>query len=396
MKSYFDQELENRRAYYSVKYHAMDEQGMKEGIPLWVADMDLPVSPAISEALVQRARHPYFGYTYFPEEYFEAFAHWHKKQFGSDIDVTLVAPAHNVVVGLQLALEMLREPGDGVLVQPPVYFPFYSIIEKAQCTRIDNPLVETDQGYKMDFEDMERKIKEHHVKVMILCHPHNPVGRAWKKEELERLVDICYENHVFILSDEIHSDLIHKGKHLPLYLLNEKAREISASFYSTGKTFNLAAVHSAFALFNSKEKKELYDAMSEKQNRGDANCFGIAANIAAYRRSDAWYEEMMAYIQGNIDYVSTFIQENLSPRIKVRAPEATFLMWLDCRGLGLSQEELGIFFKEKANLLLNEGYIFGQEGSGFMRLNIAAPRYLLEEAMRRLKEAVHELSREKH
>lgn len=394
MKNYFDQELQDRRKFYSTKYKAMDDAGVKEGIPLWVADMDLPVSPAITEAVTERAQHPYFGYTYFPEEYFEAFAHWHKKHYGSNVDPNLVAPADNVVVGLQLALEMLAKPGDAVMVQPPVYFPFFSIIEKTDCIRVDNPLVETDNGYVMDYEDMEKKILDNKVKFFIFCHPHNPVGRAWKKEELEKLVDICHKHNVFILSDEIHSDLVHQGTHLPLYLLNDKAREISAGFYSTGKTFNLAAMHSAFVLFNSKEKKELYDAMSLKRSRGDANCFGIAANIAAYRESDQWYEEMMDYLKGNIDYVSTFINEHLAPKIKVRSPEATFLMWLDCRGLGYSNEELASFFKEKASLFLNEGQIFGKEGSGFMRMNIAAPRYLLEEAMKRLKGAVDGLSRE--
>ncbi|HZK09758.1 MAG TPA: PatB family C-S lyase [Clostridia bacterium] len=384
----FEGTMVDRKTCYSVKYKKMEEEGVKEGIPLWVADMDLPVAPAITEALIQRAKHPYFGYTYIPRKYYEAFAHWQNKRLGLELDIDLISPAHNVVVGLQLVLEMFRQPGDNVLVQPPVYFPFYSMIEKVGCGRIDNPLIETDQGYFMDFEDMEKKIVDNNVKFFILCSPHNPVGRVWNKQELERLADICYRHRVIVLSDEIHCDLIHQGQHIPFSTISDKAKEISIGFYSSGKTFNLAALHSAYVVFHSKHWQEKYEAISLAQNRGDANCFGIEANIAAFTKSEAWYQEMMSYLQGNIDYVEDFITSKLSPKIKVRKPQATFLMWLDCRGLGLNSEELNHFFQEKAKLLLNEGHIFGEEGKGFMRLNIAAPRYLLEKAMEQLKEAL--------
>lgn len=387
----FDDQMVDRRRYYSVKYHKMEEVGMEEGIPLWVADMDLPVSPAISQALIERAKHPYMGYTYIPEAYYSSFASWQKTRLGVDLDAKMLAPAHNVVVGLQLAVEMLREPGDKVLVQPPVYFPFYSIIEKAQCQRVDNPLIERDGDYYMDFEDMEEKIRENDVKFFILCNPHNPVGRVWKKEELERVADICHRHGVTVLSDEIHCDLIHQGQHIPFNQVSDKAREVSLGFYSSGKTFNLPAMHSAYVLFNSDKMKEAYEEISLKQNRGDASAFGIEANIAAFTRSEDWYQSMMAYLKGNIDYVEDFITSKLSPKIKVKKPQATFLMWLDCRGLGMGQEELNNFFQKKAKLLLNDGELFGQEGVGYMRLNIAAPRYLLEKAMNQLEEAIKAL-----
>ncbi len=387
----FNDKMQDRRQYYSHKYKKMEEVGMEEGIPLWVADMDLPVSPAITQALVKRAQHPYMGYTYIPEAYYTSFASWQKKRLGIELDVDLLAPAHNVVVGLQLAVEMLRKPGDKVLVQPPVYFPFYSIIEKAQCQRVDNPLIEEGGDYLMDFEDMEKKIVEEGVKFFILCNPHNPVGRVWKKEELEKVADICHRHGVTVLSDEIHCDLVHEGVHIPFNQVSDRAREISISFYSSGKTFNLPAMHSAYTLFNSQEMKKKYEDISLQQNRGDANAFGIEANIAAFTRSEDWYQEMMAYLKGNIDYVADFVEKNLSPKIKVRRPQATFLMWLDCRELGLDYGEIDDFFQKKAKLLLNDGGLFGQEGQGFMRLNIAAPRYLLEEAMGQLKKAVDEL-----
>ncbi|NLY36581.1 MAG: pyridoxal phosphate-dependent aminotransferase [Tissierellia bacterium] len=388
----FDDHMVNRSTFYSAKYHKMEEVGMQEGIPLWVADMDLPVAPAITQALLKRASHPYFGYTYIPQEYYEAFAQWQKKRLGLDIDVNLLSPAHNVVVGLQLVLEMFRKSGDNILVQPPVYFPFYSIIEKAQCGRIDNPLIETDQGYFMDFEDMEKKIIDNKVKYFILCNPHNPIGRIWTKDELNKVADICHLHGVTVLSDEIHADLVHEGEHIPFYTVSDKAKQISMSFYSSGKTFNLPALHSAYVLFHSKVWKDQYDAISLAQNRGDANCFGIAANIAAFTESEDWYQEMMEYIQGNLDYVTNFINNEFSPKIKVRKPQATYLMWLDCRGLGLSPEALSEFFQKKAKLLLNDGELFGDEGKGFMRLNSAAPRYLLEQAMGQLKSAMDELA----
>lgn len=387
----FDDQMPDRRIFYSAKYNKMEEVGMEEGIPLWVADMDLPVAPAITEALKDRAAHPYFGYTYIPQEYYEAFAQWQKKRLGLDLDVDLLSPAHNVVVGIQLVLEMLRKPGDNVLVQPPVYFPFYSIIEKAQCVRIDNPLIETDEDYLMDFEDMEKKIIENNVKFFILCNPHNPIGRIWNNEELDKVANICHRHGVTVLSDEIHADLIHDGEHLPFYTVSDKAKEISMSFYSSGKTFNLPALHSAYVLFHCQTWKDEYDAISLAQNRGDANCFGIAANIAAFTKCEDWYQEMMEYIQGNIDYVENFIKTQLSPKIKVRKPQATYLMWLDCRALGLSPKELDLFFQKKAKLLLNDGELFGDQGKGFMRLNIAAPRYLLEKAMGQLKTAIDAL-----
>lgn len=387
----FDDQMLDRSAFYSAKYKMMQEVGMEEGIPLWVADMDLPVAPAITQALKERAAHPYFGYTYIPREYFEAFALWQKKRLDLDLDIDLMSPAHNVVVGLQLVLEMLRKPGDNVLVQPPVYFPFYSIIEKAQCGRIDNPLVEKDGKYFMDFEDMERKIVDNNVKFFILCNPHNPVGRVWQKDELQQVADICHRQGVTVLSDEIHADLIHEGQHHPFFTISDKAKEISMGFYSSGKTFNLPALHSAYVLFHSQAWKDEYDAISLAQNRGDANCFGIAANIAAFTKSEDWYQEMMSYIQGNINYVESFIRSQLSPKIKTRKPQATYLMWLDCRGLGMDSEELNEFFQKKAKLLLNDGELFGDEGKGFMRLNTAAPRYILEKAMNQLKRAVDEL-----
>ena len=387
----FDDHMVDRKQYYSVKYKRMEDEGMEEGIPLWVADMDLPVAPAITEALVKRAQHPYMGYTYIPEEYYSSFVNWQKKRLGIEIDIDMLSPAHNVVVGIQLALEMLREPGDKVLVQTPVYFPFYSIIERAQCQRVNSPLLEKEDGFYMDFEDMEKQIVEEGVKFYILCNPHNPVGRVWKKEELEKVAEICHRHGVTVISDEIHCDLTHKGKHIPFYSVSDKAKEVSMAFYSSGKTFNLPAMHSAYALFNSKEMQDKYTKISESQNRGDANAFGIEANIAAFTKSEDWYQEMMEYIEENIDYVADFINDNLSPKVKVRKPEATFLMWLDCRGLNMEQEELNNFFKTKAKLLLNDGEIFGQEGRGFMRLNIATPRYLLEKAMKQLKKAVDEL-----
>jgi len=386
--SSFDQ-LTDRTPFFSIKYEVAHQKGNRDTLPFWVADMDLPVADPIIEAIQKRASHPYFGYTSIDPAFFTSFAQWHTKRHGVAMDPERLAPAQNVVQALQHILALEAKEGDGVIVQPPVYFPFYSIIRQLRLRRIDNPLVLQDGRYEMDFEDLEEKIKKEKAKYLIFCSPHNPVGRVWTKDELTQLIDICDAYGVHILSDEIHSDLIHKGKHIPLHTLSPKAERITTSFYSSGKTFNLAALHSAYIYTRHAEEKKAYLDLESELEIPLSQIFGMVANIAAFSECEEWYQDMMAYIQGNIDYMKEFVKERLFP-MRIIEPESTFLIWLDCREMGLTQEELRRFFLQDANVFLNCGEMFGKEGVGFMRWNIATPRARLEEGLRRVEQALQQ------
>lgn len=389
--SIFNQ-LTDRTPFFSVKYEVAHKLGNEDTLPFWIADMDLPVAEPIVNAIKERASHPYFGYTSIDPKFYTSFASWHTRRHGTPMDPELLAPAQNVVHALLHILALDADEGDGVIVQPPVYFPFFSIIEKLKLNKIDNPLVLKNGRYEMDFDDLEDKLKKENARYLIFCSPHNPVGRVWSKEELTTLVDLCYAHDVHILSDEIHSDLILKGKHIPLHTLNEKARQITTSFYSSGKTFNLASLHSAYIYMRNKEQKQAYLDFEKKWEIPLSQIFGMVANIAAFSECETWYQDMIAHLKDNVRLVKTFVKEHLSP-IKLIDPEATFLLWLDCRELGLDAEELNDFFLNEANILLNRGDIFGSEGSGFMRMNIATPRARLEEGLRRVEQALHKRRR---
>lgn len=377
-----------RRPYFSVKYEEAQRLGNEQTLPFWVADMDLPVAEPILEAIQKRAAHPYFGYTSTDPEFFSAFARWHEKRHGVAMDPSLLAPAQNVVQALEHILAIDYHEGGAVVVQPPVYFPFFSIIQKLGLRRLDNPLKLVSGRYEMDFDDLEEKLRREDVHHLILCSPHNPVGRVWTREELARLVELCDRYSVHILSDEIHSDLVHEGKHIPLHSLNDTARRITTSFYSSGKTFNLAALHAAYIYMRDENEKQKYLAFEEHWEVPLMQLFGMVANVSAFTECEEWYQDLLVYLRENIRLVRTFVQERLSP-IRLIEPESTFLLWLDCRAMNLTQKELCDFFLKEANVLLSSGETFGDEGRGFMRMNIAAPRARLLEGLERIEKALY-------
>jgi cystathionine beta-lyase len=364
--------------------------GTEDVLPLWVADMDFPCPPCVVEAIIKRAQHPIYGYPGKPREFFVAAVHWLKRRFGVDVQPEWMATVPGVVPGIHIAIEAFTNPGDKVVVQPPVYHPFFRAIRNRGRQIVENPLMEKDGRYYMDFADLKEKIDER-TRMLILCSPHNPVGRVWERDELLELADICMKNDILIISDEIHSDLVYeKRKHIPLFSLSPEISNHCITFISVSKTFNLAGLFTSIAFTeNPKILRELKMAI-HKASMEDINLFGIEALIAAYNEGEDWLEELLLYLKGNAEYISNFLRERI-PQVKMQVPEGTYLGWMDFRELRLRGEELKEFIIRKAKLGLNDGMMFGAQGEGFQRINFACSRKTLEEAMLRLEKAVKEL-----
>ncbi|MCF6200587.1 MAG: PatB family C-S lyase [Hydrogenimonas sp.] len=384
--SIFDKKID-RSGTYSVKYESRYEKFKADNIlPLWVADMDLPSAECVTKALVKRASHPIYGYTIYPERFYRAIEGWMLKRHGWRIDEGSIVPIPGVVPALNFLVTALSEPGDGVLIQPPVYHPFFRLGKNHGRNLIENPLKLTGERYEIDFEDFEQRAKE--AKLFILCSPHNPVGRVWEQEELEKMAHICMRNGVTIVSDEVHADIVYQGqKHIPIASLAKEIAEITVTLNAPSKTFNIAGLNTAYAIVNNSSLRRRLDMELKRYDLTMGNLFGIEALIAAYEGGDAWLGELLNYLKGNIEVV-TKVLNGSDCAIKALRPEATYLMWLDCRTLGLDDSELEEFFIKRAKLGLNSGVSFGKDGSGFMRLNIACSRSILKEAMKRIKSAL--------
>ena len=388
--SLFDAPID-RGGTYSVKYDDRTSKfGTDDLLPLWVADMDLPAPECVTEALVRRARHPVYGYTRYPDRFFEAIASWMARRHGWRVETDAIVPVPGVVPALNFLVEALSEPGDAVLIQPPVYPPFFRLAKNHDRRLLENPLIYDGKRYFIDFDDFRTKAKA--AKLFILCSPHNPVGRVWREEELKRMAAICLEEGCLMLSDEIHADIVYPPhRHTPIASLNEEIARITVTLNAPSKTFNIAGLNTAYALIPNPALRRKLTARLRRYDLTMGNLFGIEAAIAAYEGGEGWLKELLTYLKGNIDFVERFVRKNL-PTIHPLTPEATFLMWLDCRGLGMEDEKLKRFFIQKAKLGLNAGREFGKEGSGFMRLNIGTQREVLHEAMRRLQRAADHLS----
>ncbi|HHT19823.1 MAG TPA: putative C-S lyase [Tissierellia bacterium] len=370
--------INQRIKTYATKYMNRQEIfGTEDVIPLWIADMDLPGAPAITRALIERAEHNVWGYTAIPEAYYQAFIDWQQRRNGVRYDLSLMSYADNLVQAIQLTLGALLTPGDKVIVQPPVYHPFFKTVANNDLVQVNSALIEQDGYYRMDFDHLAKSVRD--AKALILCNPHNPVGRNWSEAELTKLVDLCVASDVLILSDEIHSDLIHRGSFTPMQKLNQSH---VITFNSTGKSFNTAGLQGGYVIFPNKDMKQAYEDYAASHGRIGANCFNIFSNIAAYNESEDWFDDTLKLIGDNIDYVTDRIHRQI-PRIKLRAPEATYLMWLDFSDYGLSDKEL-LQRCAKAGVGLGPGEWFGQGGQQHMRLNAATEKELLEEALDRL------------
>ncbi len=362
--------------------------GTNDVIPLWVADMDFKTAPCIIDALHKRVDQGVFGYTWRDPAYNRSIADWQKRRNGWDAPVDRMVYSPGVVPGLQLALTLCTQPGDKVLIQPPVYPPFASLAGETGRELVLNPLRRDENGfYTMDLNDMEEKLKTG-VKAFILCNPHNPVGRCWTKEELKAAGDLCVRYGVQILSDEIHSDLMLDGhKHTCMASLSPEIRALTTTCIAPSKTFNLAGLQSATIVCCSAEMKDAYEAEQLRTHGGRNNCFSQAATMAAYEAGTDWLEQLLVYLSGNMAFIREFCAQRI-PELKPNTPEATYLNWIDARELGLEDEALMRFMVDKAGVAMNRGDSFGLGGSGFLRLNAACPRSVLEKALTQMETAI--------
>ncbi len=362
--------------------------GSRQVLPMWVADMDFAIVEPIRRALEARAAIPSVGYTYKTDAYLSAVTGWMQRRHGWGVEKDWIATASGVVPALNMLVRTFTQAGDGVIVQPPVYHPFYMVIENNDARVVRNPLRLVDGRYEMDFHDLEAKASDPTVKMLLLCSPHNPVGRVWNEAELSRLGEICNRHDVLVVADELHADLMLNGSvFTPYAALGRAFAENAIVCSAASKTFSLAGMHTAHIITPNPELRSQVDAGLQKAAMFGMNPFGAAAVPAAYEEGEEWLQQVLAYIQGNMDFVAGFLAKNL-PQIRMIKPEATYLAWLDCRALGLDKARLEDLMLNKAGLYLDEGYIFGEEGAGFERINVACPRAILEDAMQRLADAV--------
>lgn len=388
MKYDFDTVID-RRGTNCLKYDFAKERGKQEGIlPLWVADMDFQTAPEILERLEKTVRHGIFGYSEGKEGYFQAVQSWYRDRFGWEVQENWLVKTPGVVFAIAMAVQAFTKEGDAVLIQQPVYYPFSEAVTDNHRTLINSPLVQVDGHYEIDFQDFETKITEHQVKLFILCSPHNPVGRVWKEWELLRVGEICLRHGVLVVSDEIHSDFTYAGyQHHVFASLAPELAEITVTCTAPSKTFNLAGLQISNIFISNPDLRKKFRAAVAAAGYSQVNLMGLAACQAAYEEGGPWLEQLREYLAGNLDFVREYLGENL-PQIRLTEPEGTYLIWLDFRALGLPESQLEELIVKKARLWLDSGAMFGPDGEGFERINIACPRSVLRQAMEQLKAAV--------
>ncbi|MCQ4086486.1 MalY/PatB family protein [Saccharibacillus sp. JS10] len=366
--------------------------GAPDALPLWVADMDFAAPQEVLDALQQRVTHGVFGYTFRTPQYFEAVVNWMQTRHNWSIESEWITFTPGVVPALAFAVEAFTKPGDKIAIQTPVYPPFYNVVRENGRQLVMNPLRVSEQGdYSMDFDDLESKLADD-VKMLILCSPHNPVGNIWSREDLAKLADICLKHEVLVIADEIHADLIFEAQsHIPFAAVSDAARDNCIVCTAPSKTFNLAGLSvSNIIIPNRKLRLTFERTVSKMHGLGSISTLGATATEAAYRHGGEWLDELLVYVRGNMEYVQAQIQEYL-PELSVKLPEATYLLWIDFRGLNMNAKDLMQFLLHKAGLALNDGTMFGIEGAGYMRMNVACSRSVIEQAMEQLKAAVAEL-----
>ena len=379
----------DRRNTRCLKYDFAVERNMPADVlPLWVADMDFETSSYIEDAIIERAKHAIYGYSEVKMPYFDILKKWMQKHHDWDIQRKWLVKTPGVVFALAMAVKAYTEPGDAVLIQQPVYYPFSEVIKDNGRNVVSNTLyLGEDNRYHIDFEDFEQKIVDHKIKLFLLCNPHNPVGRVWTKEELTRLGDICVKHHVTVVSDEIHEDFVFKGKHQVFANIKKEYEEITVTCTAPSKTFNIASLMISNILIPNPELKRKFKHQMDAAGISQLNVLGLVACEAAYDHGEEWYQAMKAYVKENIEFVKQYVEEQL-PGVNMVEHEGTYLVWLDFRETGLSVEELDDKIINQAKLWLDSGKIFGSCGEGFQRINVACPRKVLEEALERIKNAV--------
>lgn len=392
MTKYNFDEVIDRHNTACLKYDFAIQRGRPADVlPLWVADMDFPIAREIQEALINRCQHAVFGYSESDNAYFNAVHEWYAKHFNWETKQEWLTKTPGIVFALAMAVKAFTKPGEAVLINQPVYYPFTEVIKDNKRELINSPLVLKDGKYSIDFVDLEAKIIKHDVKLMLLCSPHNPVGRVWSAEELQKIGDICLAHHVIIVSDEIHSDFVWgENKHTVFATLGEKYAQNCMVCTAPSKTFNIAGLQVSNIFIPNENLRTAFRNEVAAAGYSQVNTLGIVACEAAYRYGEDWLNQVKTYIEANIRFVDEYLKSNL-PQIKLLAPQGTYLIWLDCSALGFTAEDREQWLWHKAKLWLDGGGIFGPEGQAFERINVACPRSTLLQALEQLKKAVSEL-----
>lgn len=386
MKYDFDEVIE-RRGTDSVKWDGVKKVwGRDDLLPMWVADMDFRTAPFVVEALKKRLEHEVLGYTFASEEWYISIINWLQQRYGWTIRKEMLTFTPGIVRGLAFVIQCFTKKGDKVMVMPPVYHPFFLVTKNNGREVVYSPLELRDNQYYIDFDRFRADVQG--CKMLILSNPHNPGGRVWTKEELAQIAAICHESGTLVISDEIHADLTLPGyQHTTFALVSEQARMNSIVFMSPSKAFNMPGVASSYAIIENDEIRHHFREFMEASEFCEGHLFAYLTVAAAYSNGTEWLDQVVAYIQSNIDFTETYLKENI-PAINMIRPQASYLIFLDCRGLGLDHEGLADFFVNDARLALNDGSMFGKEGKGFMRINVACPRSVLQKALEQLKAAV--------
>ena len=388
MSSNFDQPL-SRQNTCAVKYDARQAVfGREDVIPLWVADMDFADPDAVVQALVQRARHPAYGYSLYPDSLYDAMTGWYRDRHRWTIERDWILMVPGVVPSLHAAAMAFAEPGEGIIIQPPVYPPFFSAIRKTGRRVIENPLVEDDGDYRMDLDHLEACAAQADARILQLCSPHNPVGRVWTKDELQAVLDIARRHDLMVVSDEIHCDLTYPDKpdHHMLGRLATAADALITTV-APSKSFNMPGLGLSALVVPNREHRQAMKTVFDSMHMLQCNPFSLTGFEAGYRHGAGWLDELLVYLQHNRDFVIATFRRDM-PEIRVCEPEGCYLLWLDCRAMGMSDSELKAFFVHQAGVGLNPGLTFGDQGSGYMRLNLACSRVILEKALAQIRQAL--------
>lgn len=384
----FDKVIE-RRGTGAIKTDVLQERyGDANLTPLWVADMDFETPSFVTEALRQRLEHPIFGYTTEPEDYWPTVIRWIADHHNWNVEREWLTYIPGIVKGIGMAINVFVKEDEKVIIQPPVYHPFRLTPEGNGREVVYNPLHENADGsYSMDFENLAA-VADEKCRMLILSNPHNPAGIVWDKDALVRLADFCYRHHILVISDEIHGDMaLWDNKHIPFATVSEEAAACSITFGAPSKTFNIAGIVSSYAIVPNDDIRQRFFGWLQANELNEPTIFAPIATIAAFQKGEAWRQEMLRYVEGNIDFVIDYCDKYL-PGIKALRPQASFLVWLDCRGLKLSHDELVDLFVKGAHLALNDGEMFGKGGEGFMRMNVASPRSVLHQALEQLRQVL--------
>lgn len=394
----FDEVIDRRGTNSSKWDDCKDVFGRDDIVPMWVADTDFKAPIEVIEAMRKRLEHGIYGYTYRGQSYNETVVDWVKKRHGWDIDSEWITFSPGIVPALSMCVNTFTRPGDKVVIQSPIYPPFQSVVEANGRIKVDNELILKDNHYHMDLDKLREQICiqdsgefDNRVKMFLLCNPHNPTGRSWSKEELLELGRICVENNILIVSDEIHSDIIYSGhKHIPIASLSEELAQCTVTCISPSKTFSLAGLSTSAIIIPNKRIRSMFNNTLETLHIDGGNIFGSIALEVAYRNGEEWLEELLVYLEDNLNFLMKYFEEKIPQIVPIR-PEATYLVWLDCSGLGLEGEQLMDFFANEAKVGVNLGSNFSRRCGSFVRLNIGCPRSTLKEGLKRIEEAVNRL-----